>query len=206
MSTLAKQIEHLKKDKSLKKVIEKVGPIKASKEEDLYFMLLRAIAGQQLSVKAAQTIWGRFLELFKDGYPDPKKVLKMDVEKMRGCGLSYQKAGYIKNIAQFSIDKTLDYKLLKAKEDEELIEYLVEIKGVGRWTVEMILMFSLNRHDVFPKDDLGIQNGIKKLYKIESSNKKELFAHMDRVSEKWKPYRSLACKYIWRHKDDNTPA
>lgn len=202
MSTYSKQIEHLKKDKALKKVIEKVGILKSTKEEDLYFMLLRAIAGQQLSVKAAQTIWDRVLKLFKDEYPHAKLVLKISDEKLRSAGLSYQKAGYIKNIAKFSIEQSLNYHQLKLKPDEELIEYLVQIKGVGRWTVEMILMFSLNREDVFPKDDLGIQNGMKKLYKLKSENKKEMYAEMQAVSEKWRPYRTLACKYIWRHKDD----
>ena len=202
MTAISKQIDHLKRDKALKKVIEKTGPIKSAKEEDLYFMLLRAIAGQQLSVKAAQTIWSRVLKLFKDNYPHAKSVLKLDPEKLRSAGLSYQKAGYLKNIAEFSIEKTLDYHQLKTKTDEELIEYLIEIKGVGRWTVEMLLMFSLNREDVFPKDDLGIQNGMKKLYGLKADNKKELFKEMHLVSEKWKPYRTLGCKYIWRHKDE----
>jgi DNA-3-methyladenine glycosylase II len=192
---------HLKKDKKLKKVIERVGSLSSRNNPDLYLALMRAIVGQQLSVKAAATIWGRFIALFKDGYPDPKKLLKIKDDKLRAVGLSYQKAGYLKNIALFSIEKTLDYKKLKLKPDEELIEYLVEIKGVGRWTVEMILMFSLNREDVFPKDDLGIQNGIKNLYKLESKNKKELFKDMELIAEKWRPYRTLACMYIWRHKD-----
>lgn len=202
MTHLSKQITHLKKDKYLKKVIEKAGIIKSSQEEDLYFMLLRAVAGQQLSVKAAQTIWGRVLKLFKNDYPHAKLVLKLKAEKLRAAGLSYQKASYLKNIAAFSIEKTLDYHHLKLKSDEELIEYLIQIKGVGRWTVEMLLMFSLNREDVFPKDDLGIQNGMKKLYNLKAENKKDLFAEMHTVSEKWKPYRTLGCKYIWRHKDD----
>ena len=202
MATLSKQIEHLKKDKFLKKVIEKAGVIRIVKEEDLYYTLLRAIAGQQLSVKAAQTIWERVLKLFKDEYPHAKMVLKLKDEKLRAAGLSYQKAGYLKNIASFSIEQTLDYHQLKSKTDDELIEYLVQIKGVGRWTVEMILMFSLKRENVFPKDDLGIQNGMIKLYGIKSENKKELFEKMHNVSEKWKPYRSLGCMYIWRHKDD----
>lgn len=197
----SKHIEHLKKDARLKKVIEKHGSLSTGKEKDLYFSLMRAIAGQQLSVKAAETIWERFLKLFKSGYPDPKTVLKMDVEKMRGAGLSYQKAGYLKNIAQFSIDETLEHEHLKDKEDEELIEYLVQIKGVGKWTVEMLLMFALGRKDVFPKDDLGIQNGMRSLYKIETDNKKELHLKMEKIAEKWRPYRSIACLYIWRHKD-----
>jgi DNA-3-methyladenine glycosylase II len=202
MAAISKQIEHLNKDKKLKKVIEKVGVIKHVKSDDLYFALMRAIVGQQLSVKAAQTIFARFLALFKDGYPHPKEVLKLKDDKLRAAGLSYQKAGYLKNIARFSIEQTLEYSELRSKTDDELIEYLVQIKGVGRWTVEMLLMFSLGRHDVFPKDDLGIQTGIRKLYNINPANKKELYAQMDLVAEKWRPYRTLACKYLWRHKDD----
>lgn len=201
MAKLPEQLKHLKKDKTLKKVIDRVGELNHKKDQDLYVSLMRSIVGQQLSIKAAATIWGRFLALFKEGYPEPKLLLKMKDDRLRSVGLSYQKAGYLKNIARFSIEKTLDYKKLKVKEDEELIEYLVEIKGVGRWTVEMILMFSLNRHDILPKDDLGIQNGIKSLYGLEPATKKELFSEMERVAENWRPYRTLACMYIWRHKD-----
>jgi DNA-3-methyladenine glycosylase II len=200
---MEKALAHLKKDKLLKKVIHKHGPLKTGKSTDLYFHLLRAIAGQQLSVKAASTIWERFLTLFKDGYPDPKKVLKLSDEKMRGIGLSYQKAGYIKNIARFSMEETLDHKKLKSKTDEELIEYLVQIKGVGKWTVEMILMFSMGREDIFPVGDLGIQQGIEKLYGLKFKDKKQLFSQMEKVAEKWRPYRTMACLYIWRHKDDS---
>lgn len=201
MAAVSKQIEHLSKDKKLKKVIAQIGPIKQNKNNDLYFALMRAIVSQQLSVKAAQTIFGRFLALFKQGYPHAKEVLKLNDDKLRAAGLSFQKAGYLKNIARFSIEKTLDYKELKSKTDDELVEYLVQIKGVGRWTVEMLLMFSLGREDVFPKDDLGIKTGIRKLYNIDPANKKELYIQMDLVAEKWKPYRSLACMYLWRFKD-----
>lgn len=202
MPNFETQLKHLKKDKLLKKVIERVGPIKTKKETDLYFSLMQAIVSQQLSVKAAATIWNRFLTLFKNAYPDPKSVLKLSDQKLRSVGLSFQKAGYLKNIAAFSLEKTLDHGKLKKLSDEDLINYLVEIKGVGRWTVEMLLMFSLKRHDVFPKDDLGIQNGIVSLYGIEATNKKELFLQMELISQKWRPYRSLACMYIWRHKDN----
>lgn len=202
MALISKQLDHLRKDKRLKKVIDRVGIIKGSKSEDLYFALMRAIVSQQLSVKAAATIFSRFLALFKEGYPHPKEILKISDEKLRSAGLSYQKAGYLKNIATFSIEETLDYGKLKSKTDEDLIEYLVSIKGVGRWTVEMLLMFSLGREDVFPKDDLGIQNGIKRLYKIEVANKKELYVQMDLIAEQWKPYRTMASKYLWRYKDE----
>lgn len=197
------QLKHLKKDKALKVVIDHIGVLKSRRNQDLYISLMKAIVSQQLSVKAADTIWNRFLDLFKDRYPEPKVLLKKKDDLLRSAGLSYQKAGYLKNIATFSIEQTLDYKKLKIKTDDELIDYLVQIKGVGRWTVEMLLMFSLNRHDIFPKDDLGIQNGIKNLYRINPANKKELYAEMERIAESWRPYRSLACRYIWRHKDMN---
>jgi DNA-3-methyladenine glycosylase II len=195
-------IKHLCKDKTLAKVIRVTELERGRKDKDLYFALLRAIVGQQLSVKAAVTIWKRFLALFPDDYPSPEQVLQMPADSMRAAGLSFQKAGYLKNIAQFSIDKTLDYKKLQKLSDDELVEYLVQIKGVGRWTAEMILMFTLQREDVFPKDDLGIQTGISRLYGLKVSDKKKLFKQMDKISESWRPYRTLACLYIWRFKDD----
>jgi DNA-3-methyladenine glycosylase II len=196
-----KYIEHLKKDRKLKKVIEEVGIIKYRRDTDLYLSLLRAIVGQQLSVKAAQTIWSRFLAIYKEAYPLPELVLRTDVEMLRRAGLSYQKAGYLQNIASFAIEKTLDYKKLRSMGDEELVEYLIQIKGVGRWTVEMILMFNLGREDVFPKDDLGIQTGIKMIYRVDAPDKKRLFLSMAKLAEKWRPYRTLACMYIWKAKD-----
>lgn len=201
MTKIADQILHLKKDKLFKKVIEKVGILKSTTDQDLYVSLMRAIVSQQLSVKAAATIWQRFLDLFKDGYPHAKKLLRMPDDKLRSVGLSYQKAGYLKNIAKFSVEKTLDYKLLKSKTDDQLIEYLIEIKGVGRWTVEMLLMFSLNREDVLPLDDLGVQNGIRNIYQLTFENKKDMCRQMTEVAEYWRPYRSLACRYMWRYND-----
>ena len=124
----------------------------------------------------------------------------MDPEKMRRVGLSYQKAGYLKNIAQFSIEETLEYSRLKKKSDEDLIEYLTEIKGVGRWTVEMILMFSLGRPDIMPVDDLGIQTAMKGVYKIDLEGR-QLKEKMLELSEKWRPHRTVACVYLWRWKE-----
>lgn len=196
----AMPIEHLRRDKKLARIIDHVGEVKLRKRSNLYFHLLRAIVAQQLSGKAADTIWGRFIELFENKDPAPKRLLFIDPEKMRGAGLSYQKAGYLKNIAQFSLDETLEYSRLKNKSDEELIEYLTRIKGVGRWTVEMILMFSLARPDVMPVGDLGIQTAIKSLYKIDLEGK-PLKEKMLKLSEKWRPHRTVACIYLWRWKD-----
>lgn len=192
---------HLKKDKKLKKIIDRISIAPPKPRTDLYLNLLRAIAGQQLSVKAAATIWERVLNLFPSQYPSPEAVLLMDIEKLRGAGLSYQKAGYLKNIAQFSLDETLDYKKLKRKSDDELIDYLTQIKGVGRWTVEMILMFSLVRENILPLDDLGIQNAIKKLYDLNTTGK-QLKLEMVQIAHQWKPYRTYACMYLWRSLDN----
>ena len=188
---------HLSKDKKLKSIIDRITLEAPVQRTDLYLNLLRAIAGQQLSVKAAATIWNRVQALFPENYPDAPAVLTMDIEKLRGAGLSYQKAGYLKNIAQFSLDQTLDYKKLKKQTDDELITYLTQIKGVGRWTVEMILMFCLVRENILPLDDLGIQNSIKRIYKLETTGK-ALKADMETLSKKWQPYRTFACMYLWR--------
>lgn len=193
-------LKHLSKDKILKKLIKRVGEIQKTKRKDLFISLLGAIVSQQLSVKAADTIFGRFLDLFENRTPDPKTLLKISDEKLRSVGMSYQKAGYLKNIATFALEQGLNYKQLKKKTDDELVDYLIQIKGVGRWTVEMLLMFQLNRPDVFPKDDLGIQRGIKKLYELPYE-KKRLLLEIEKIAEHWRPHRTLACRYIWRYKD-----
>jgi DNA-3-methyladenine glycosylase II len=193
---------HLKKDEVLAEVIGRVGKIKTSSDTDLYRSLLRSIVGQQLSVKAAATIWQRFLKLFEDEYPHAETLLAMEDSLLRSAGLSFQKAGYLKHIALFSIEQSLDYEKLKPLDDEDLISHLTQIKGVGRWTVEMILMFSLNRPDVFPIDDLGIQQGIIQLYKVKAKDKKNLHKKITKIAESWRPHRTLACRYVWRHKDN----
>lgn len=197
-------IKHLSKDKTLKKLIGKVKLTKRHKHNNLFIGLLKAIVSQQLSVKAADTIWNRFLSLFKSQEPTAVNILKLSDDQLRAVGLSYQKAGYIKNIATFSLEYTLDYKKLRAKTNDELIDYLIQIKGVGRWTVEMLLMFTLDRADIFPKDDLGIQNSIRALYGLRSE-KKAFLADMERITEAWRPHRTLACLYLWQYKDAESP-
>jgi len=202
MPSLKPQIKAvLEKDKKLKKLISFHEPVHVRKTDDAYLSLLNSIVSQQLSVKAAATIWGRFLDLFPKRYPEPKLVLKMKDETMRGAGLSFQKAGYIKNIAEFSLVNPMDVVSLNKLDDEALVAHLTQIKGVGKWTVQMIMMFSLQRMDVFPEDDLGIQNAIKNLYALES-DKKQLKADMHQIAQKWQPYRTVACMYLWKHKDN----
>lgn len=190
----------LRKDPVLKEIIKSTGKIEPTAGKNLYVSLMISVVSQQLSIKAAATIYGRFEKLFPDNYPDANILLRIDDDRLRACGLSYQKASYLKNIARFSLENTLEYKKLYRKSDDELIDYLTQIKGVGRWTAEMILMFSLNRADVMPLDDGGIQNVIKQLYKLEGKGK-QLHQQMLDISEAWKPYRSIGCRHLWMWKD-----
>jgi DNA-3-methyladenine glycosylase II len=199
---LIKAYKHLKKDALMKEVLKATPALTFSPNKNLYQSLIRAIVSQQLSVKAAATIYQRFLNLFPGNDPAAEIVLRLDDEQLRNCGLSYQKAGYLKNIAQFSLTNGLDYRKLYRKSDEDLIAHLTQIKGVGKWTVEMILMFSLNRPDVFPIDDLGIQQAMKKLYQLDGKGK-ELHQQMLDIAKQWQPYRTIACRHLWRWKDSN---
>lgn len=194
-----KAIKCLSKDPKLKNIINQIDIGNNHGERQVYGSLLRSIISQQLSVKAADTIYKRFLELF-DNNPSPQAILDKSIEELRSVGLSNQKAGYMQNIATFFNDKNLHEEDWASYSDEEVIQLLTQIKGVGVWTVQMILMFTLNREDVFPTADLGIQQAIQKLYKIDSTGK-VLIQEMNRISEKWRPYRTFACLYLWRWKD-----
>jgi len=192
--------KHLCKDKKLATLVESIDFPSSKINENLYASLIEAIISQQLSVAAARTIHTRFLALFNNKLPSNKLLLSTSYELLRTAGISNQKAGYLKNIAEFSLANTLNYNDLKDFNDEELITYLTQIKGVGRWTVEMILMFNLNRQDILPLDDLGIQNAIKKLYAIDAKGG-SLKSIMKEQAQNWSPYKSVACQYLWRWKD-----
>lgn len=193
-------ILHLSQDSYLKRVLESVEMFQWGTGTDVYFDLLESIVSQQLSVKAAATIHGRFIGLFEDGFPHPEKLLALDVPTLRSVGLSNQKAGYMHNVAEFFVQENLQAADWSVFTDEEIVKKLTAIKGVGRWTVEMILMFTLNRPDVLPVDDLGIQNAMKRLYGLEETGK-ILRARMVELAEPWRPYRTYACRYLWKWKD-----
>lgn len=159
----------------------------------LFDDLVDSIIGQQLSNKAALTILKRFLALFGGKkFPSSDEVIKIDKEKLRSAGMSYSKAVYIKNVALAFKNKELDVKKLKNMTDEEVITELTKIKGVGRWTAEMTLIFTLNRPDVFSIGDGGLKRAVKNLYKLEDTKK------ILKLVEKWKPNRSTASWYLWR--------
>ena len=142
------------------------------------------------------------MNLYKGKNPTPAKIAATPFETLRGIGLSNAKANYVLNVARFFIDEKITDAKLHKMSNEELIKYLSQIKGVGLWTVEMILMFTLGREDVFAVDDLGIQQAICKLYKIDATDKKAMKEKMLAVSKKWSPYRTYACRYLWGWKDE----
>jgi DNA-3-methyladenine glycosylase II len=191
-------LEHLKNDVILyQAIINTDTEIRPEPDIDIYHSLLSSIVSQQLSTKVVKIIWNRFTDLFVEGYPDPEDLLSKDHGILRSIGLSNSKANYVKNVAEFKLVNDMSFDFLQTKSDEEIIQYLSQIKGVGRWTVQMILMFPMDRPNVFPVDDLGIQNAMKRLYNI-ALEKKELKAKMLDIASVWDPYRTLASKYLWK--------
>jgi DNA-3-methyladenine glycosylase II len=193
-------ILHLARDKKFAKIIAGKESFSLSKRRDVYLYLCFSILSQQLSTKVATVIRKRFLNLYP-AKPSPEQILATSFETLRSVGLSGAKANYVHNVARFSIEFGMDQKKLAKMNNEEVIEYLTKIKGVGRWTVEMLLMFTLGREDVFAVDDLGIQQAMIAVYKLDKSDKKKFRNDMLRISAKWSPYRSFACLHLWRHKD-----
>ncbi|MBC7626528.1 DNA-3-methyladenine glycosylase [Ferruginibacter sp.] len=195
-------IQHLSKDKKLKEIIASQEPYVLIRRKNVYLHLCSSIMSQQLNTKVAAVIYNRFLDLYKNRKPGPQQIIDTPVETLRSIGLSNAKAQYVQNVCRFFLaEKITDAKLHKMS-NEELIKYLSAIKGVGQWTVEMILMFTLGREDVFALDDLGIQQSIARLYQLDATNKKILKEKMLLLSAKWSPFRTYACRYLWGWKDN----
>ncbi len=194
-------ITHLSKDKKFKKILELQEPFVLAPRKKIYLHLCSSIISQQLSTKVAKVIFKRFLDLYGTKEPTAEEILNTPIEKFRSIGFSNAKAGYVHNVCRFFVDNKLTDARINKMKNEAIIELLTQIKGVGKWTVEMILMFTLGREDVFAVDDLGIQQAITKLYKLDSSNKKLMKERMLEISSKWSPYRTYACMYLWGWKD-----
>lgn len=194
-------IEHLSKDEKLKKLIEQHGSFKLKKQKNLCLYLCYSIMSQQLSTKVASVIQQRFIDLY-GGEPTPQQIIDTAFEKLRGIGLSNAKANYIKNVAKFEIEQGMDHKKLSKMDNEEVIAYLTQIKGVGRWTTEMLLMFALCREDVFAPDDLGLRQAVIGLYDLKHRKKKIMNDKIIKIAQHWSPYRTYACMYLWRWKDN----
>jgi len=191
---------HLKKDKGLATLV-KGEAYTLHKRKNTAVRLMASIVSQQLSTKVAAIIFKRFLAIYNGKEPSMQAVLDTPFDALRGIGLSNSKVNYVQNVAQFFISQKITDKQLYTMEPEAVIELLTQIKGVGRWTVEMLLMFSLGHEDVFAVDDLGIQQAMIRLYKIKYTSKKELQTKMLKRSLSWAPYRTYACLHLWNWKD-----
>ena len=184
------------KDKKLAKLINKYPKDFLYSKSDPFKTLARSIVGQQISVKAAQSVWNRFEKICK--YISPKEVLKLHHMTLKSCGLSRQKITYLKSLSNAFINKSLNPNTWEKLEDEEIISQLTKIKGIGRWTAEMYLIFNLCRPDVFPANDIGVIKGICRCYNLKYpiSIQRAII-----ISNNWKPWRSVATWYLWRSLD-----
>ena len=195
-----KEINHLKgADPALAQLIERCGPCTLSPDAaDPFAALCESILYQQLSGKAAATIASRFKALYGDAYPHPAQLLKTKDEVLRGGGISRGKLLALQDLARKAQDGAVDFKAILKMDDDAVIHHLIQVRGIGRWTAEMFLIFNQGRLDVFPVLDLGIQKGVQKLYGYK---KLPAESTMRKHAEKWKPYRTIATWYLWRQVD-----
>jgi DNA-3-methyladenine glycosylase II len=198
---MRKAVNHLKKcDPVLCAIIERVGPCRMEYGVPEFCSLAEAIVYQQLNGKAAVTIFNRFAALA--GEPlTPQGILKLSDQQLRSVGLSKQKSAYLKDLAAKTATGLLDFSRLPELNDEEVIEHLTQVKGIGVWTAHMFLMFSLRRPNVLPTGDYGVQVAIRKHYKKRKLPKPK---DMEKIAKAWEPYRSVACWYMWRSLDIKT--
>ncbi len=199
MQSARQAIRHLKQaDPVLRRVIDEVGPYRQPRVRNRFGALVLSILHQQLAIKAAQTITQRFLRLYGDGrgrMPTPSELSATPARKLRAAGLSRQKIRYLKDLARKTASGAVPLERLARLRDEEVIETLTQVKGIGRWTAEMFLIFSLGRPDVWAVDDLGLQLAVKQLYGLRKHPSAE---KMQRIAEPWRPYRSVASWYLWQ--------
>ena len=198
---MRKAINHLKKcDPVLAAIIERVGPCRMEFGPPEFHSVAEAIVYQQLNGKAAVTIFKRFTDLAGDPVT-PEGILKLSDEQLRAVGLSKQKSSYVKDLAAKTRAGLLDFTKLLDMPDDEVIKHLTQVKGVGVWTAQMFLIFTLKRPDVLPTGDYGVQAAIKKAYRKRKMPKPK---DMEKIARAWSPYRSIACWYLWRSLDIKT--
>lgn len=188
------------KDKRLARTLENQPVMQLTKEENIWLSLVSSIMSQQLSTRVADAIYQRFLLHYQNN-PTPEKILETPHDTLRSIGLSNAKATYLHNVSRFTIEQGLSFSLLKPMSDEEIISYLTQIKGVGKWTVEMLLIFTLGREDIFALDDLSLQQAVRNIYNIKEENKTAFRLRLQKISAKWSPYRTYASLHLWRHQN-----
>jgi DNA-3-methyladenine glycosylase II len=190
------------------KLVDTYGPLDAEQRKrgrpaDAYGVLVRSITGQQLSTRAAATIYGRLTELFGGHTPTPQQIIDTDPEALRGVGLSHAKAAYLRDLAEHIVDGELPVDRLADLPDEEVSERLLAIKGLGPWSVDIFLMFHLGRPDVLASGDLGIRKAVQIQYGLKELPKPK---EIETLAEAWRPYRTLACLYLWESLDNRPGA
>jgi DNA-3-methyladenine glycosylase II len=194
-------ITHLKQYDPILATIIATSPLPALEpHNDYYQELVSSIIGQQLSVKAAASIQKRFISLFDD-FPTPEQILETDIEQLRNSGLSRPKATYIRDLAQHIVDGSVTFDTLDQLTNQQIIDELTKVKGIGIWTVHMFLIFCMGRLDVLPTGDLGIRNGIKRLYELDELPSSEAIEQLAKAKN-WHPYESVASWYIWQSLDN----
>ena len=190
-----KAINFLMKDPRLSKIIKQVGPYNIKLTKNRYQSLVEAIATQQLTGSAANSILKKFRGLYKSNFPKPLQVLQTSNKSLRTTGFSRMKILYIKDLSKKIEKNELSLRTISKFSDEEVVEKLTQVKGIGRWTAEMFLIFSLGRLDVLPVDDLGLKKGIQFLFSLDELPKTQL---IEKYGEKWRPYRTIATWYLWK--------
>jgi DNA-3-methyladenine glycosylase II len=191
-----------KNDKKLAEVIKSSGPCRLKPHTDYYGELVGSIVGQQLSAKAAGAIWRRVLDLFGGKMPTPKELIKIEDQKLRDVGLSWAKVRYVKDLAQHVLDKRLDLEHISTMPNEQLIEQLTAVKGIGEWSAHMFMIFGLGRLDIMPTGDLGIRKAIKNLYGLkELPDPAQCITIANKYN--WHPYESVASWYLWQSLDNS---
>jgi DNA-3-methyladenine glycosylase II len=190
------------------RLIDELGPLhvgqrKRGRPDDAYGVLVRSITGQQLSTKAAATIYGRLTEMYGGRTPTPEEILDTDPDQLRAVGLSHAKAAYLRDLAEHIVDGELPVDELAQLPDATVAELLMAIKGLGRWTVDMFLMFHLGRPDILPVGDLGIRKAVQIKYGLKELPKP---AEIEQIGEGWRPHRTLASLYLWESLDNRPGA
>ncbi len=190
---------HLQKDPRMKPLLQRYSIEARGPSQDLFRDLLESIIGQQLSVKAADTIIHRFVNLFPDTKNiRPEDILGRDDDTLRSVGISRQKISYLQSLSKFVVSEKIVLDALRDLPDEQVISNLTMVKGIGRWTAEMVLIFSLGREDVFSVGDLGLRTAVSRIYGVDREDKIEI----EKISQTWSPYRSLASLYLWQSLDN----
>lgn len=188
--------EHFKKtDPLLGAIVDQVELPAWGKRGNYFVSLAESIVSQQLSVKVADTIWRRFVLLFPDARVDAEYVLDIPDQKIRDAGISWQKISYIKDLAKKTNESAILFEQFETMTEEEIITELVKVKGIGRWTAEMFLMFTMGKPDIFSYGDLGLRRAMQKLYKLRKEPSEKRAAE---IARKWSPYRTVACRYLWK--------